>query len=73
MRLNKITKEQAIIGSGFKVQDKEGIKDSKSWLKRSSLPNNCQFGSKFRIGPDQADVFLPKTLPECNPGARMQL
>jgi hypothetical protein len=59
-------------GSTFRVKDKEGIKDPKSSLKMIILPNNCQFGSKFWIRPDEADAFLVNTHPKCRPGTRME-
>jgi hypothetical protein len=34
------------LGQGFKVKDKDGIKDPKSSLKMLILPNNWQFGPK---------------------------
>ena len=34
--------------------------------------NNCQFGSKFWIRPDEADAFLVNTHPKCSPGTRIQ-
>jgi hypothetical protein len=45
-------------GSTFRVKDKEGIEYPKSSLKMLISPNNRQFGSKFWIGPDEADPFL---------------
>jgi hypothetical protein len=63
-------------GSTFKVKNKEGFKDPKSLLKMLIFPNNCQFGSKFWIRPDEADAFLVNTRPnaaqgrECNPWPR---
>jgi hypothetical protein len=59
-------------GSTFRVKDKEGIKDPKSSLKMLIFLNNCQFGSKFWIRPDEADAFLVNTLPKCSPGTRME-
>jgi hypothetical protein len=29
--------------------------------------NNCQFGSKFWIRPDEADAFFVNTHPKCSP------
>jgi hypothetical protein len=55
----------------FRVKDKEGIKDPKSSLKMLIFPNDCQFGSKFWLRPDEADAFLENTHPKCSPGARM--
>jgi hypothetical protein len=52
----------------FRVKDKEGIEDSKSSLKMLISPNNCQFGSKFWIRPDEADALLVNTHSKCNPG-----
>ena len=49
--------------SGLRVKDKEGIKNPKSSLKMLIFPNNCQFGSKFCIGPSEADTFLVNTPP----------
>jgi hypothetical protein len=59
-------------GSTFRVKDKESIKDQKSSLKMFISPNNCQFGSKFWIRPDEADAFLVNTHPKCSPGARIE-
>ncbi len=59
-------------GSTFKVKNKEGFKDPKSSLKMLIFPNNCQFGSKFWIRPDEADTFLVNTHPKYSPGTRMQ-
>jgi hypothetical protein len=59
-------------GSRFNVQDIEGIKDPKFSLKMLSFPNNCQFGSKLWISPDEADAFLVNMHPKCSPGTRMQ-
>jgi hypothetical protein len=57
----------------FRVKDKEGIKDPKPSLKMLIFPNNCQFGSKFWIRPDEADAFLVDTYPKFSPETRMQL
>jgi hypothetical protein len=43
-----------------------------SSLKMLILPNNCQFGSKFWIRPDEVDAFLVDTHPKCSPGTRME-
>ncbi len=59
-------------GSTFRVKDKEGIKDLKSSLKMLIFPNNCQFGFKFWIKPDEADAFLVNTHPKCSPETRME-
>jgi hypothetical protein len=32
------------------------------------LPNNCQFGCKFWIRPDEAAAFLVNAHPSCSPG-----
>jgi len=40
-------------GSTFRHKDKEGIKDPKSSLKKLMFPNNCQFGYKFWIKPEE--------------------
>jgi hypothetical protein len=45
-------------GSTFRIKDKEGTKDLHSWLKILIFPNNCQYGSKFWIRPDEADPFV---------------
>ncbi len=59
--------------SAFRIKDKEGIKDPKSSFTRMLvLPNNCQFGSKFWIRPDETDAFLGNTHPKCTPETRMQ-
>jgi hypothetical protein len=54
------------------VKDKEDIKDPKSPLKMLILPNNCQFGSKFWIRPDEVDDFLLNMHPKYSPGMRME-
>ena len=58
--------------STFRVKDKEGIEGPKSSLKTLIFPNNCQFGSKFWIEPDEADASLANTHPKCSPGTRME-
>jgi hypothetical protein len=45
-------------GSTFRIKDKEGIKDPKFSLKMLILPNNCQFGSKFWIRPEEKLTLL---------------
>jgi hypothetical protein len=57
-------------GSTFRVKDKEGIKDPKYSLKRLILPNNCQFGSKFWIRPEETDAFLVNKYPQCSSGQK---
>ena len=57
----RIWNRSKVQGSTFRVKDKEGIKDPKSSLKMLIFPNNCQFGSKFWISPDEADAFLVNT------------
>jgi hypothetical protein len=60
-------------GSTFRVnKDREGIKDPKSSLKMLISPNNCQFGSKFWISPDEADAIVVNTHLKYSPGTRMQ-
>jgi hypothetical protein len=59
-------------GSTFRVEGKEDIKDPKSSLKVLISPNNCHFGSKFWIRPDETDAFLVNTHPECSQRTRMQ-
>jgi hypothetical protein len=59
-------------GSTFRVKDKESIKDPKSSLKMLISLNNCQFGSKFWIRPDEADAFLVNTHPKRSPAKRIQ-
>jgi hypothetical protein len=59
-------------GSTFRVEDKEGIKDPKSRLKKLIFPNNCQFGSKPWIRPDEADTFFVNTHPKYSLGTRME-
>jgi hypothetical protein len=44
----------------------------KAGLKMLISPNNCQFGSKFWIRPDEADAFLENTHPKYSPGTRME-
>ena len=59
-------------GSTFRVKDKEGIKDPKSWLKMLIFPNNCQFGSKSWIGLTKLTLYSYVRIPnavqgrECN-------
>jgi hypothetical protein len=36
------------------------------------FPDNCQFGYKFWIRPDDADAFLVNKYPKCSPGTRME-
>ena len=50
-----------VLGSTFRVKDKEGIKDPKFSLKVLILPNNFRFGSNFWIRPDEADAFVVNT------------
>ena len=54
------------------VRDKEGIEDPKSSLKILIFPSNCQFSSKFWIGPDEADAFLINTELKCTPWTRIE-
>jgi hypothetical protein len=54
------------------LRTKKDIKDPKSSLKMLISPNNCQFGFKFWIRPDEADAFLVNTYHKCSPGTRMQ-
>jgi hypothetical protein len=68
----KNSNRSQVQGSTFRVKDKEGPKDPKSWLKVLISPNNCQFGSKFWIRPDEADAFLVNTHPRCSPGTKME-
>jgi hypothetical protein len=68
----KYRNRSQVQGSTFKVKDKEGIKDLKSWLKILISSNNCQFGSKFWNRPDEADAFIVNTHPKCGPGTRME-
>ncbi len=56
----------------FRVKDKVGIEDPKSSLKMLIFPNNCQFGSKFWIRPDEADAFFENTHPKRSPETRMK-
>ncbi len=71
---DSITKTERfqVQGSKFRVKDKEGIKDPKFSLKMLIFPNNCQFGSKFWISPDEANAFFVNTHPKCSPGTRME-
>jgi hypothetical protein len=64
---------QQVQGSTFRVKDIEGIKDPKSSFKMLIFPNNCQFGSKFWIRPDEADVFLVNTHPNAFQGREWNL
>jgi len=60
-------------GSTFRVKDKEGINDLKSWFKMLIFLNNCQFDSKFLIRPDEVDASaVNDTRPKCSPGMRME-
>jgi hypothetical protein len=68
----KKSNRSQVQGSTFKVKGKEGIEDPKSSLKVLISPNNCHFGSKFWIRPDETDAFLVNTHPECSQGTRMQ-
>jgi hypothetical protein len=43
------------------LRKKKAFKDPKSSLKRLIFPNNFQFGSKFKIRPDETDAFLVNT------------
>jgi hypothetical protein len=62
MRLK--SKRSQVQGSTFRVKDKEGIKDPKSSLKMLIFANNCHFGSKFWIKPDEAEAFLVNSHPK---------
>ena len=57
----KCRNRSQVQSSTFRVKGKEGIKDPKSSLKMLIFPSNCQFSSKFWIGPDEADAFLINT------------
>jgi len=57
---------------GIQDNDKEGIEDPKCSLKMLIFQNNCQFGSKFWIRPDEADALLVNTHPKSSPGKRME-
>ena len=59
-------------GSTFRVKDKETIEDPKSSLKMLIVSSNCQFGSKFWIGPEEDDLFLINTHLKCSQGTRME-
>ena len=59
-------------GSTFRVKDKVGIKYPKSSLIMLIFPNNCQFGSKFWIRPEEAAAFVVNPHPKCSPGTRMK-
>jgi hypothetical protein len=54
------------------LRTKKDIKDPKSSLKMLISPNNCQFGFKFWIRPDETDAFLVNTYHKFSPGTRMQ-
>jgi hypothetical protein len=64
----EISNRSQVQGSTFRVKDKEGIKNPKSSLKMLTFPNNCQFGSKFWIRPDEADAFLEIPIPNAVQG-----
>ena len=64
----EVSNRSQVQGSTFRVKDKEGIKDPKSSLKMLISPNNCQFGSKFWIRPDEADAFLEIPIPNAVQG-----
>ena len=68
----EIVQGSEVRGSRFRVKNKEGIKDPKSSIKILILPNNCQFGSKFWIRPDEGDAFFVNTHALCSPGMRME-
>jgi hypothetical protein len=59
-------------GSTFRVKDKNGIEDPKLSIRMFIFQNNCQFGFKFWIRPDEADTFLVNTHPKRSPGTRME-
>ena len=65
-------KRSQVQGSTFRVKDKETIEDPKSSLKMLIVPSNCQFGSKFWIGPEEDDPFLINTHLKCSQGTRME-
>ena len=67
-----ICNRSQVQGSTFRVKDKDGIEDPKSSSKMLISPNNCQFGFKFWIRPDEADAFPANTHPKCSPGTRME-
>ena len=54
------------------LRTKKGIEGPKPSLKTLISPNNCQFGSKFWIRPDEAYAFLVNTHTKCSPGTRME-
>ncbi len=58
--------------STFRVKDKDGIEDTKFSIKMFIFQNNCQFGLKSWIRPDEADAFLINTDPKRSPGTRME-
>ncbi len=66
------SKRSQVQGSTFRVKDKEGIEDPKSSFEMLIFPSNCQFNSKFWIGPDEADAFLINTEPKCTPWMRIE-
>ncbi len=59
-------------GSTFRVEDKDGIENPKFSRKMIISQNNCQFGFKCWIKPDEADAFLVNTHPKRSPGTRME-
>jgi len=59
-------------GSTFKVKDKEGIEEPRFSIKMLIFQNNCRFGFKSWIWPDEADAFLVNTHPKRGPGMRTE-
>jgi hypothetical protein len=57
-RINRWGNSSQVLGSPFRVKDKEGIEDSKTSLKRLVFPSHCQFESKFWVTPDEGDAFV---------------
>ncbi len=59
-------------GSTFKVKDKDGIENPTFSIKTFIFQNNCQFGFKSWIRPDEADALLVNTDLKRSPGTKME-
>jgi hypothetical protein len=70
--LNRVTVHRfRVQRSGLRT--KKVIKDPKFSLKMLIFLNNCQFGSKFWIRPDEADAFLEIPIPNAVQGGEWNL
>ncbi len=68
----KYCNRSQVQGSTFRVKDKDGVEDPKSSSKMLISRNNCQFGFKFWIRPNEAEAFPANTHLKCSPGTRME-